>query len=72
MFILLVLGALRYASLSLGVSPRAAILLATSLIGSYVNIPVAKLSNERVLSDQVINFFGMQYTVPVVVDWPEQ
>ena len=33
---------------------------------AYFNIPVAELPPERVMSDQVINFFGMQYEVPVV------
>jgi len=69
--LLLELGALRYAYLSLGVSPRAAFaLLFGSLIGSYFNIPIAELGPGRVMSDQVIDFFGMQYTVPVVTNWP--
>ena len=47
--LLLELGALRYAYLSLGVSPRAAFaLLFGSLIGSYFNIPIANLPDERV------------------------
>ena len=71
MFFLLVFRALRYAYLSLGVSSSTAMwLLFGSLIGSYFNIPVAFLPDERVMSNQVIDFFGMQYTVPVVTDWP--
>jgi uncharacterized membrane protein len=71
MFIMLVLGALRQAYLSLGVSSSTAMwLLFASLIGSYFNIPIANLSDERVMSNQVIDFFGMQYTVPVVAEWP--
>jgi uncharacterized membrane protein len=71
LFVLLMLGTLRYAYLSVGVSSRTAMfLLVASLIGSYFNIPVVDLPSERVLSDQVINYFGMQYTVPVVVNWP--
>ena len=62
-----VLGALRHAYLSLGVTPRTAMLLLVgSLVGSYFNIPIAALSPEQVQSDKVIAFFGMQYTVPVV------
>jgi len=41
-----------------------------SLIGSYFNIPVAVLPAKQVMSDQVVNFFGMQYAVPVVENWP--
>jgi len=70
-FLLLELGALRYAYLSLGISPRAAMLLLLgTLIGSYFNIPIAELPPQQVMSNQVVDFFGMQYAVPVVRDWP--
>jgi uncharacterized membrane protein len=70
-FLLLLFGMLRYAYLSLGVSSSTAmLLLLASLIGSYFNIPIADLPNERVLSSRVIDFFGMQYVVPVIVNWP--
>ncbi len=70
-FVLLELGLLRYAYLSLGVNSRTALLLLVgSLIGSYFNIPIAQLTPERVMSNQVIDFFGMQYAVPVVTNWP--
>ena len=69
--ILVVIGALRHAYLSLGVSPASAMLLLLgSLIGSYFNIPVAVLPPEQVESDKVIEFFGMQYAVPVVENLP--
>ncbi len=68
---LIEVGLLRYAYLRLGVSPRTAmVLLAASLFGSYFNIPVAQLSGERVVAGREIELFGMQYVVPVVVDWP--
>jgi uncharacterized membrane protein len=71
LFVLLVLGALRHAYLSLGVSPSTAMLLLFgSLIGSYFNIPIANLPQEQVVSNQVIEFFGMQYNVPVAEHWP--
>ena len=69
-FIFLILGALRRAYLSLGVSPSTAMLLLFgSLIGSYFNIPIAELPGERVVSNQVIDFFGMEYTIPVIQHW---
>ena len=69
--LILVFRALRHAYLSLGVSSTTAMLLLfASLIGSYFNIPIAELSGERVVSDRVIEFFGMQYNVPVVENWP--
>jgi uncharacterized membrane protein len=64
-------GILRYVYMRLGVSSGTAIvLLLASLLGSYVNIPIAELPERQVLSGQEIDFFGMRYVVPVVVDWP--
>ena len=65
--VLLVLRALRHAYLSLGISSSTAMLLLFgSLIGSYFNIPIAVLPHEPMVSDRVIDFFGMQYNVPAV------
>src|SRR5690349_10465027 len=69
--LMLVLAALRHAYLRPGISPLAAsLILLASLIGSYVNIPVAQLPEQQVLSGEEIAFFGMHYVVPVVVVWP--
>jgi len=69
-FILLIvveLRLLRYAYLSLGLSPRGALmLLLATLVGSFFNIPVAQLPPERMVSNRVVDFFGMQYAVPLV------
>jgi uncharacterized membrane protein len=64
-------GILRYAYEKIGVARRYvfAVLLVT-LLGSYVNIPVAELPPEQVLSNQVVRFFGMEYVVPQVQEWP--
>ena len=75
LFILLVcliqIGILRYAYMRLGVSSGVALLLLlASLIGSYVNIPLAELPEQQILSGQEVYVFGMRYAVPVVVDWP--
>jgi uncharacterized membrane protein len=68
---LIKVGILRYAYMRLGVSaPVALLLLMASLTGSYLNIPVAQLPEQQVLSGQVVDFFGMRHVVPVVVDWP--
>ncbi|MGX9429694.1 MULTISPECIES: DUF1614 domain-containing protein [Bradyrhizobium] len=65
--ILIQLRILRYAYLSLGVSPGAAfLLLFGSLIGSYVNIPITELSGPPVRSGEIVDFFGMRYVVPLV------
>jgi uncharacterized membrane protein len=69
-FIVLILRSVRYAYESLGVSSRTALfLLFGTLVGSIFNIPIAELAPERVVSDQVIDFFGMRYAVPVVSHW---
>jgi len=69
--VLVQLGLLRFAFMRLGVSSSTALLLLIgSLIGAYFNIPVADMPGERVLSGQVIDYFGMRYVVPVVRDWP--
>jgi uncharacterized membrane protein len=69
--ILIQLRILRYAYMRLGVGPGAALLLLFgSLIGSYFNIPVTVLPAAPVMSGQVVDFYGMQYVVPVVVAWP--
>src|SRR6516225_3917280 len=69
-FIVLILRSVRYAYESLGVSSNAAMfLLFATLIGSIFNIPIAELPPERVVSDQIIDFFGMRYVVPLVSDW---
>jgi len=61
----LVLRVLRRAYLNLGMSSSAAMwVLIGSLFGSYFNIPIAMLPHEPLQSDMIINFFGMQYTVP--------
>lgn len=69
--ILVQLGVLRYAYMRLGISSGTALLLlAASLIGSYFNVPVAQIPGHRVVTAQVIDFFGMQYQVPVLVNQP--
>ncbi|HEX4407512.1 MAG TPA: DUF1614 domain-containing protein [Xanthobacteraceae bacterium] len=69
--LILVLRSIRYAYESLGISSSAAIfLLLASLIGSFFNIPIAELPPEHVMSNQTVDFFGMQYQIPVATHWP--
>src|SRR5574340_748268 len=68
---LIEVGVLEYAYEKIGINQRHVFsLLVLSLLGSYINIPVGDLPAEHVLSNQVINFFGMQYVVPSVQEWP--
>ena len=71
LLILIQLNVLRYAYMRLGLSSGGAfVLLVGSLVGSYFNIPVAALPEQRVVSGQIVRFFGMDYVVPHVVQWP--
>jgi uncharacterized membrane protein len=68
-FVVLILRSVSYAYESLGVSHHAAMwLLFASLVGSFFNIPIAELRPEEVMSNRVIDFFGMRYEVPLVSD----
>ncbi|MGA2034550.1 MAG: DUF1614 domain-containing protein [Thermoguttaceae bacterium] len=62
---------LAYAYEKIGVPSRyVLLLLVLSLLGAYVNIPVAQLPEKEVMAGRVVNFFGMQYVVPQVLHWP--
>ena len=68
---LIEVGILEYAYTKIGVDRRylfAVLLL--SLLGSYVNIPVAHLPGEQVITGRVITYFGMRYVIPMVQEWP--
>jgi uncharacterized membrane protein len=68
--VVVLLAMLRYAYLSLGVSwSTALLLLFASLVGSYFNIPVWQLPPERIMSNEVREYFGMYYVIPYVTDW---
>jgi uncharacterized membrane protein len=70
LFVFIQLGLLRYAYMRIGLDSRVAVLvLLGSLFGSYINIPIAQLPEAHIVSDEVIDFFGMRYVVPVVDDW---
>jgi uncharacterized membrane protein len=63
--------AFRLATMRIGLGSTAAlILLLASLAGSYLNIPVTQLPEQQIVSGQIISFFGMDYVVPTVTDWP--
>ncbi|WP_162145610.1 DUF1614 domain-containing protein [Sinorhizobium meliloti] len=64
-------GMLQYAYVRLGISARTALLLLLgSLLGSYLNLPLVELPGQEILSGRVVDYVGMRYLVPVVVDWP--
>jgi uncharacterized membrane protein len=63
--------ALRSAYLSMGLGPHAALLLLlASLAGSYLNILVARLPGEQIVSGRELWYFGMHYVIPEVISRP--
>lgn len=72
LLILVQIRVLRYAYMQLGVSSGAAFfLLFASLLGGYVNIPIATLGEETMVTEREVSYFGMTYVVPTLVDLPE-
>ena len=62
---------LRHASASMGIGPRAMLaVLLLSLLGSYVNIPIAYLPERQISSAAEVTYFGIRYVVPVIREWP--
>ena len=68
---LIEVGILKYAYTKIGVDRRYVFLvLLLALVGSYVNIPVAHLPGEQVVTGRTITYFGMRYSIPTVQEWP--
>lgn len=71
LLLLIQIGLLGRAYSALGLDPRVATLvLFGSLLGSYINLPLVRLPEQRVVSRQVVEFFGVPFLAPVEVDWP--
>jgi len=71
LIILIEVGILGYAYQKIGVDRRYVfLLLFLSLMGSYVNVPVARLPAQELHSARVVSFYGVQYVIPMVVNWP--
>jgi len=69
LLVLLRWGLIRYVYERLGLSRRAAIVfLFAALVGSGINIPLMQFPSHRVVEPAIVNFFGMQYVVPRVVE----
>ncbi len=68
---LIQIGILQYVYTSMGVSRRYMMaLLLFSLLGSYVNIPILRLPGEHLRVGEVVDFYGVQYVVPMLLNSP--
>jgi uncharacterized membrane protein len=66
LFILLEINVINYAFVSLGLSPGLAFAaLFISLIGSYINIPVARVAGGQPHREAIVTSFGVRYRVPL-------
>jgi uncharacterized membrane protein len=64
-------GVLEYAYEKIGINRRYVFsLLLLSLLGSYVNIPVAEMPGEKILSHKEIFYYGMLYVIPSIQQLP--
>jgi uncharacterized membrane protein len=58
---------LSFASASMGLAPHTMMgLLLLSLLGSYINIPIAHLHERHIATAAIINYFGVPYVIPLV------
>src|SRR5260370_12871910 len=63
---LIQIGILQYVFESMGISRRYLLaLLLLCLLGSYVNIPIAPFPCHREVTGEEVDFFGVQYVVPM-------
>ena len=67
LFLLIMVGAISYAFDKVGIHPEIVFfLLLACLVGSYINIPLYRMRNEQLVTDQTIPFFGVRFRVPAV------
>ena len=71
LFALLQIGVLRHVYSALGLPPATVLLiLAASLLGSYVNVPLVRLPEQRIVAREVVEIMGVPFLAPVAVNWP--
>ncbi len=65
-FVMLEIGVINYAFGALGLPPELALLaLLASLIGSYINIPIAQIASGEPHLAEIVSSFGVRYRVPL-------
>jgi uncharacterized membrane protein len=65
-FVMLEIGVINYAFGALGLPPELALMaLMASLIGSYINIPLAQIDSGEPHASEIVTSFGVRYRVPL-------
>ncbi|HTW89117.1 MAG TPA: DUF1614 domain-containing protein [Candidatus Binataceae bacterium] len=68
LFVIIEIGIIHAAYERLGISHRmVSILLLAMIFGSFINLPIASVSANQIVHDQVIYFWGIPYVVPRLV-----
>lgn len=71
-FVLIEINVIEYAYERIGIRQRYIFLvLLLSLVGSYINIPVAQFPAEQLRAEREVAYFGMRYVIPVIENWPQ-
>lgn len=64
-FALIQVGFINYAFSKIGIGPDYLFsLLFLSIFGSFVNIPIARIPQEKLVSSQTVTYFGFKYVIP--------
>ena len=67
LFVAIQVGLISYVYERLGIDAKIILpLLLLSLLGSAVNIPITEVSGGPRVSQQVVDFFGMRYVIPII------
>lgn len=67
LFVAIQIGLISYAYERLGIDAHILLpLLLLSLLGSAVNLPITEVRGGPRVSQQVVDFFGMRYVIPVI------
>ncbi len=65
------IGVISYAYEKMGVSEGwVTALLLGSLLGSYINIPIAEFGGGQIITDQEFSIYGVRHVMPVTHNWP--
>lgn len=66
LFVLVMVGAISYAFDKIGIDPAMIfLLLFACLLGSSINIPLYRMRNEQLVTNQMVSVFGVRFRVPM-------